>query len=51
MVYANSLDPDQNPPSLIKVYTVCHFTKYFKERLNKKETLGSISIEWFEILG
>ena len=31
--------------SLIRVYTVCHSTKYFKEQLHKKQTLGQKSME------
>ena len=38
MEYANSADPDQT--SLIKVYTVCYLTKYFKKQLHKKQNLG-----------
>ena len=37
MTYARS--------SLIRVYSVCHSTKYFKKRLHKKETLGQNSME------
>ena len=33
MVYANIADPDQ----MIRVYTVCHSTKYFKKHLHKKQ--------------
>ena len=32
--------------SLIKVYTVCHFTKYFKKELHKKQNLGQKGIEY-----
>ena len=40
MAYANSVDPDQTAPeggNLIRVYTVCHSTKYFKKQLRKKQ--------------
>ena len=36
MAYANSADPDQ---SLIRIYTVCHSTKYFKKQLHQKQKL------------
>ena len=48
MAYANSADPDQTAPersSLIRVYTVCHSTKYFKKELHKKQNLGQKSME------
>ena len=38
MAHVNSADPDQS--SLIRVYTVCNSTKYFKKHLDKKPTLG-----------
>ena len=40
MTYANSANPDQTAPegsSLIRVYTVCHSTKYFKKQLQKSK--------------
>ena len=33
-------NPDQTRSSLIRVYTVCHSTKYFVKQLNKKQNLG-----------
>ena len=38
MTYTNSVDPDQTAPSgaVIRVYTVCHSTKYLKKLLHKK---------------
>ena len=44
--YANSADPDQTATrsSRIKVYTVCHSTKYFKKQLHKKQNLGPKSM-------
>ena len=43
MIYANSADPDQT--ALIRVYIVCHSTKYFKKQLHKKRNLGQNSME------
>ena len=38
--YANSVDPDQTASlGAVRVYTVCHTTKYFKKQLYKKQTL------------
>ena len=39
--------------SLIRVYTDCHSTKYFKKQLHKKQNLGKKSMEKkkFKILG
>ena len=47
MVYANSVDPDQTAPrsSLIRVYTACHSTMYFKKQLHKKQNLGQKVME------
>ena len=37
---------------MIRVYTICHSTKYFKEQLRKKQNLGKkIQNQVFEILG
>ena len=36
IAYANSVDPES---SLIRVYTVCPSTKYFKKELHKKQNL------------
>ena len=47
MAYANSADPDQTAPegaAWIRVYTVCHSTKYFKKQLHKKQNLGQNSM-------
>ena len=46
--YANSADPDQTAPgrsSLIRVYTVCLSTSYFKKQLHKKQNLGQNNME------
>ena len=55
MAYTNSSDSDQAAPEghLIRVYTVCHSTRYFKKQLYKKQTLGQKSIlnKVLEILG
>ena len=41
MAYANSADTDQTAPcNLIRVYTVCHSTKYFKKQVYKKQNLS-----------
>ena len=32
--------------SLIRVYTVCHSTKYFRTQLHKKQKLGKRSMKW-----
>ena len=48
MTYANSVDPDQTAPegsSLIRVYTVCHSTKYSMKQLHKKQNLGQNNIK------
>ena len=47
MTYANSADPHQTAPEggLIRVYIVCHSTKYFKKQLHKKQILGQNSME------
>ena len=51
---ANNADPDQIAPksSLIRVYTVCHSTKYSKKQLYKKQKLfQKVWNKVFEILG
>ena len=43
ITYANSVVPDQTAPkrsSLIRVYTVCQSTKYFKKQLHKKKKIS-----------
>ena len=49
MAYANSIDPDQTAP-LGAVWSgstlFCHFTKYFKKQLHKKQYLRQKSMEW-----
>ena len=48
MAHANSVDPDQTAPewsSLIRVYTVCHSTKYFRKQHNKKQNIGQKIME------
>ena len=37
MAYAKSADSDK---SLLRVYTACHSTKYFRKQLHKKQNLG-----------
>ena len=54
MSYANIADSDQTASegSLVRVYTVCHSTKYFKKQLHKKQDLGKkIWNKVLEILG
>ena len=46
MTYVNSADPDQTAPKgLIRVYTVCHSTKYFKQQVHKKQNLDQNGME------
>ena len=40
MPHANSVDP-----VLIRVYTICHSTKYFKKQLHKSKTLAKILLK------
>ena len=48
IAYTNKADPDQTAheeqldlrSSLIRVYTVCHSTMYFKKQVHKKQNLG-----------
>ena len=50
MAYANNVDPDQTArSSLIRVYTVCHSTLYFKKQLPKKQNLGQKNV-WNKVL-
>ena len=57
LTYANSSDSDQTAPktkrsSLIRIYTVCHSTMYFKQQEHKNNIQAKIV--WnkvFEILG
>ena len=49
MAHANSADPDQTAPGLIRVYTVCHSSRFFKKQMHKKQNLGKNSLEVFEI--
>ena len=47
VVYGNSAAPDQTAlkSSLIRVYTVCHSTNYFKKQMHKMQDLGENSME------
>ena len=52
--YANSVDPDQTAPEgLIRVYTVCHLTTYFKKKkcIKSKILAKKVWNKVFEILG
>ena len=39
MAYVNSADPDQTTPEggLIRIYIICHSSKYFKKGLHKSK--------------